>query len=484
MNLTRRSWTIGALAVLLACLAALFAQPVLLAGAALVGGWLVAVQYRFVQALERANAALSVRQLPAHEGPSPNETTPVTLEATLEESVPLSVDVAAGLPTAATAADRLAICLQSGETDAERTERVSWPVTGRHRFEEATVHLTNGLFEETLTVGNRPTVTVEPKGPREVFVGKGGDRTVTMYGEHDVDRPGSGIEPADVREYVPGDRADRIDWKATARLGTTHIREYDAETRRRTLVVMDHRSSLSIGPPSETKLDHLRMLALATVASANRLGDPISLLAVGDSGITTNIALASAPDQYSTIRQRLLDLEATDKDTLWTRSRPTAWGAKPSQQQVTETERRLRLENLAGDDPYSASLRPFVENRRAYQRQFETKPLFQAVRETLSQSSNRYWTVIFTDDSDLAELQETIALARSAGNTVLVLLAPTVLYEPGGLEDAERAYDRYVTVERRRRRLDRLDDVTVLEVGPEDRLSRLLATARPRGEPA
>jgi len=49
-----------------------------------------------------------------------------------------------------------------------------------------------------------------------------------------------------------------------------------------------------------------------------------------------------------------------------------------------------------------------------------------------------------------------------------------VLYEPGGLADLERAYDRYLAFEEFRRELAKLDGVTALEVGPADRLSAVL----------
>jgi len=63
----------------------------------------------------------------------------------------------------------------------------------------------------------------------------------------------------------------------------------------------------------------------------------------------------------------------------------------------------------------------------------------------------------------------------------LVLLAPSVLYEPGGLADIEQAYDRYVEFEQFRRELARIDNVTALEVGPTDRLSAVIEAGRSRG---
>jgi len=55
-----------------------------------------------------------------------------------------------------------------------------------------------------------------------------------------------------------------------------------------------------------------------------------------------------------------------------------------------------------------------------------------------------------------------------------------VLYEPGGLADLERAYDRYLAFEEFRRELAKLDGVTALEVGPADRLSAVLEAGRSR----
>ncbi|WP_255681357.1 hypothetical protein [Natrinema sp. SYSU A 869] len=63
-----------------------------------------------------------------------------------------------------------------------------------------------------------------------------------------------------------------------------------------------------------------------------------------------------------------------------------------------------------------------------------------------------------------------------------VLLAPSVLYEPGGLADVEQAYDRYIEFEEFRRELSRMDNVRALEVGPADRLATVLEAGRSGGD--
>jgi hypothetical protein len=58
-----------------------------------------------------------------------------------------------------------------------------------------------------------------------------------------------------------------------------------------------------------------------------------------------------------------------------------------------------------------------------------------------------------------------------------------VLYEPGGLDDLERAYERYLGFEEFRTSLARLDRVSAFEVAPGDRLDAVIdreATRRGR----
>lgn len=469
MHVTRRVWAIAVLAALLAVLAVVLARPLLLAGAALVGAWLLGRQYLFVREVSRATEALSVAQTPAQPGVRTGASVPVTLSATLESPVRLALSLEAGLPPATTAAE-LSLRLPPGKLGGEETVEVGWPVAGTHEFDRVTLRVTDGLFAETLPVATAPSVTAEPRSPRQLHVGAGGEQLATTYGEHGGGRLGSGADPAEIREYVPGDRTDRIDWKATARLGTPHVREHEPDTDRRTLLVVDHRSELGAGEPGETKLEYLREVALSIAGTARKLGDPVALLTVDDGGVTTRLEPSTSPDQYTTIRRRLLDLEAAP---------PTA-GTAPRNRPSAASVRRS-LDALEGDDdPFATALRPYYAHHRTYRERLETEPLYNAVRTTLTGQRRTVWTVICTDDSNPDELREAVAVARSGGGSVLVLLAPTVLYEPGELGDLEAAYDRYVAFEERRRELARLPRVTALEVAPGDRLSTVLAAGRDR----
>ncbi|PGF17135.1 DUF58 domain-containing protein [Natrinema sp. CBA1119] len=522
---TRQGWTVAALAAVLAVLAVVFARPFVLAGAALVGAWLLAHQYRFGRDLERTVDSLSIDQSPARTSVRTGDEVPVTLAATRGAETALTLEIAAGVPVAADATNRLVLTLEPESERADRTRTIGWPVAGHHSFDGATVTATDGLFRETLTAGPRPTVTVEPPTPRTIHVGEGGDRTAASYGTHEAGRAGSGIELAELREYVPGDTGAEIDWKATARHTTPYVREYETETARQTLLVVDHRAALSVGPRTETKLEALREIALVIAGNARRLNDPIGLVTVGDDGITGSLDLASPAANYSSIRRRLLALEPTadgdatpataisgradatsasgSRDETSPSAGPSDAGASSAEavatspsagisggagsasvarRRTTPAEVHRSLADLEGaDDAFASTLRPFYADRRVYRERIVEDPLYAAVRKGIANAEGAVWSVICTDDSRPAELRETVALARRGGNEIMVLLAPSVLYEPGGLADVERAYDRYVEFEEFRRELARMDGVTALEVGPADRLSAVLEAGRTSG---
>ncbi|MFP9193535.1 DUF58 domain-containing protein [Natrialbaceae archaeon A-CW1-1] len=503
MQLTHRCQGFVALALVVAILGATFARPILFAGSILMGAWVLANQVQFFHTLTQMADDVTIHQWPERSSLRKGEDIQVTIRARLTEPMPLSLAIEAGMPTGAVANEPLTVTLDPHEQDATQTASVSWPVSGRHQFESASVTATDGLFVETLPIGQQPTITVEPLGPRHVHVGEGGDRFAVASGEHRTGRLGSGLEPAELREYVPGETVSRMDWKATARLGKPYVRKYEAETHRRTLIVVDHRSGLSMGPPGETKLDYLRDVALGVASSAYQLSDPMGVIAVGDGGITARNEISSNAEQYSLIRRTLLELEttaardgadnqhvepirtspvlgrpsseSTASDSRGAHDAPQSWSRRPT----TPAERRRALTDLSGDgSAFAAVLEPFYTAQRTYQKQIESRPLYSALRGELTTEPGRMWTVILTDDSNLEELYEAVTLARSRGNDVLLVLAPTVLFEPMELGRIERTYDRYHAFEGHRRSFAHMDGVTALEVAPGDRLSAVLGNGR------
>lgn len=479
MEPTRRLWAVAGLALGLAAFGVVLARPVALVGSVLLAGWILSRQYLFYRATVGFSEELSVTQVSEKTAIRTDESVAATLTATVGQSRRIECVLEAGLPITAAATAPLELHLSPEQRRASMTTSVQWPVAGRHSFEQATVTVTDGLFREQWPAGPTETVTVEPRGPRNFHVGAGGDRIATAYGEHDAGQLGSGLEPAELREYVPGDTADRIDWKATARLGTPYVREFEAETDRKTVLVVDHRRSLDQGPVDETKLDYLRELSLAITDSASQLDDPLGLVTVGEQGVTERIHPAATPDRYTTIRRTLLDLDTTGQSSAGL-SDSTQARLRGRQPKTLADVRRSLATLEAEDGRFADRLRPFYAQRQQYLERISEDPLYGAVETTLTREQGPVLTVLCTDDRAQTELLETVKRATRNGGTVLVLLAPTVLYEQGGLTEVERAYDRYVEFEEFRRELSRIDGVTALEVGPGDRLSAVLTAGENR----
>lgn len=472
MDYTTKIHVHGSIAVVLTGYAVLTQDVLALVGAGLVGGWLLGRQVAFTRDLQSLAETLSIDQRAVREAVRTDDVTPVGLHAKLDHPTPLSLTVTGGVPRQATiepGETTPTVTLEPGAVAADDHEDVRWPVSGRHEFDPVTVTAATDGFRETFTLDVETTIAVEPRESEPVHVGRGGERIGTAYGDHDSGRLGSGDEPAEAREYVPGDTADRIDWKATARFGTVYVREYDTQTNRETTLLIDHRSTLADGPTGATKFDHLREVALSMIERAIGRGDPVGLVSVDDDGIETHLEHATGGSGHRTIRRRLLDLRPSD-------------GSHAHERYLTGEAARSHLTSITGsddaDDPFAETLRPFFEGRATGTDHVAVESLRDGLKATLTNQQQPRRTVVLTDDERPGDLRETIALARARGNEVLVIIAPTALYETDHLTELESAFDRYVAFEQLRRDLSRLDGVTALEVGPGDRLSTVLGAGR------
>ncbi|WP_324666126.1 DUF58 domain-containing protein [Haloarcula sediminis] len=469
MDVTRRFTALAGTGLALAALALLFERPVLLVGTAGIGGVLLAAQLLFVGRLRRLNVSLAVDLSVPRTALTANETVPVTLNGAAA-ATPLGVTVTATVPASAEGPDEGARQIEiDGPEPNTTTFDTEWPVVGRTQFDEPMVHVTDpyGLFGESFARGPTPEVSVEPHVTRTLHVGQGGDTALATFGEHATDELGEGVDPAELRQYVAGDSAGDIDWKATARLNEPYIREHEVETDRRTVLFVDHRARLATGPPGETKLDYIREVALTLAEQARAYDDPLGLYTVGDEGLTTEQEPSLDEQRYRLIQDTLYDLQATagqEKTTTQARSPGTA--------------RRVSTRLQGDTSAFGTTLRPYLDSRDGYVTQIASDPLFATARTHLSRLGGTALTVVFTDDQHRTELRETVKVARQGGNDVVVFLTPQVLFESGGLSDLDAAYERYADFESFRRDLAALDRVTVYEVGPGDRLEAVLSAGQ------
>lgn len=447
MEPTRRALAVGGLAVLLAASAALLARPVLLAGAATVGGWLLARQYRFLRLVSRLDRDLAVGQSPVRSTVRPGEETTVRLTASLPAPTPATVTVAAAPPVAATAPGDRRVTLRPGQVTAERELPVTWPVAGQFSFDPPAVTATDraGLFRAAFRRGPAPVVTVEPVAGR---AGTGGDGDhAVAFGDRTTGRTGRGIEAASVREYAPGEPATRIDWAASARLDRPHVREFEVTSASTTWLVVDARPSAATGRPPHTVAASLRGVALAEVTAAESANDPLGVTIVGSDGAVVERPPSSGADHYRSLRTHLHDVAAP---------------GEPARADGRVVADRTGVA-LPPGSPMADALAPFRGGRPASRGG-------DGLAAAAAATGGVHRTVLVAGDGDRASVAAAVRRARATGSRVDVYLAPAVLYEPEDLADVERAAERYRSFEAFRRRLDGLDGVTAREVPPGDRL--------------
>lgn len=462
----------AALAVGLVALAVVFERPLVLAGGALVGAWLLARQLLFARNVARLDDALAVDQTVTPTRAVVDDPIEVALSLAVPASVPLRVTARAAPPVSAqgsTAEDRT-VTLAPDERRAATSFELTVPVAGAFAVDRPTVEMRDpaGLYAETIDRGLAVPLTVDPRTPRDVRVGARGEEVAIGYGDHEIGTFGTaGLDPEGLREYTTGDAARRIDWKATARLGHPQVREFRAEIDLVTQLLVDHRATTGVGREGERPLDFLREIALVVAAAARRQNDPLGCYTVGDEGITGRIEASMTAETAERIRRELRLLAPT---TVEGTESPDSFGPAAAR----------RVTARLPEDGFGETLGPYFAANERYVRRVESNPLFAAAHEAIHGSRGDTRTFIFTDDTDRTGLRETVKFASRGTGRVVVILAPSALYQPGGLADLESAYERYREFESFRRELANVDGVTALEVVPGDRVDAVLADRRIR----
>ena len=474
MQPTRRTWTIAAIGVVLAVAAPVVASPIPVVGAAVVFGWLLAQQLVAVRQFQTTVDTTTLTITSAVSTTQVDTEFPVTVTVERPESAAETTQtVTLQLPVAAEhvpVADRQ-FTLSAGETYTTATILVSIPTAGRMTFPEPEWMLTDNseMFTETVTRGPTPTVTIEAETMQSIHVGQGGAEA-SVFGQHSTDETGEGLTPAELREYLSGESVDKIDWKATARLPDTYVREFEAESDREISLIVDHRPHTGEADNEHTQLAYLREVALSILGPAETTGDAIGLITVGDNGLTTISDPTQKQADYTRIREQLLTLQ------------PTPTGKPQSVTLADPTMTQYLSEELAGDESkFATTLRQFAESDPSYVERFESDSLYTAIEYLHTTSLNSQLTVILTTDDARTQLQHIVKNAATHNSTVLVFITPTVLFDTDGLGDLEAAYHRYRSFEQFRAELEQNNHVVAYEVGPSDRLANLLASQHPQG---
>ncbi len=97
-----------------------------------------------------------------------------------------------------------------------------------------------------------------------------------LNGRHASRLRGRGLNFEEMRDYLPGDDIRSIDWKATARTGSPHVRVFTEERDRPALVVVDQRMSMFFGSrlnmKSTTAAEAAAIAAFRILDAGDRVG--------------------------------------------------------------------------------------------------------------------------------------------------------------------------------------------------------------------
>ncbi len=97
-----------------------------------------------------------------------------------------------------------------------------------------------------------------------------------LNGRHASRLRGRGLNFEEMRHYLPGDDIRSIDWKATARTGTPHVRVFTEERDRPALIVVDQRMSMYFGSvlnmKSVTAAEAAAIAAFRILDASDRVG--------------------------------------------------------------------------------------------------------------------------------------------------------------------------------------------------------------------
>lgn len=526
MQGTARYWKTIAAGGVLAVGALIFARPVLIVGAMGLWMWTLIAQIRFAACIrefcekarithEIEDGAVAARTT-CHARLGIEAVIPPSCRVRLQGSPPVSA-----IDQGSHNSDRI-ITLDGVPTDRNENEvtessvdsttqisptqsvetkyEMRLPAAGETSLGDVGITIFDkwGPFTQSFsrTGTGRQSTQVYPYGPEAVHIGTGGEPVGRGYGEHDAQRGGGGIDPLELREYVPGDAVSDIDWNATARLAEAYVREYEAATTRQVLLIVDNRPEMSLGTTGRTRRDHIRSVGHAIIRTADTLSDPLGWVAVSDDGLETFVDPQSTPRQYQRARQFLdrqqeseqyrigMDeirnqVDVTDREITPTPA-PTLLKQSSGRQDGNPqslTDRQQMARTLAAEESQFANrVQPFFAEQTGYMQAIGADPLFHSTKIATTRTPGTVWSIILTSDDKRQEVLETVRMAQRDDGHVLVFLTPAALFS--GDESIDDTYARYRSFEEFRQRLSRYDRVQAFEVAPQDRLLDVLNRRR------
>ena len=191
--------------------------------------------------------------------------------AALEDRIPQAAERGAG----AEGTNDLGADLRPGEP-AEIVYGLRCPSTGVLRFEGVKVRIADlhGFFYQRRFIRDAVEYLVLPPLADDEGRQRADKRfnTLPPPGVHRLRRPGSGSELLELRDYRPGDPPKMIAWKVSARRDKLITKEYESDVPVRSVLFLDTSESMRLGPPGNTALTRMAVVAsgVAQAGAGNR----------------------------------------------------------------------------------------------------------------------------------------------------------------------------------------------------------------------
>lgn len=365
------------------------------------------------------------------------------------------------------------------QTDSHFEVELTPDAVGDHEIAPPTITYTPlpGVMTATFRAGSAASLQAAPRQPTGVRLRRGGKGSVTSFGLQGSgeDDYGEGLDPNELREYVSSDPLRYIDWNTTARQNEPYVREYDPETDSDLMCLISHSEAMDVGIPGQTMLDYAKQVGMGLLALAESEGDPAGICTVDGTG---DLVYRPPTTQISTYRQMQDVLSSLQPNSRHDPPAPDV----PNRVLGTQDSNR-RAERLDTTTSFGTTLSSFYQSRLNYRTVSADSPLLGAIEYLDTTRSNETHLLCICDDGDRGSVYTAAQLAGTQFDVVTLFITPTVLYDPDALATPTTAYETYRSFEEFRQRLERIDDVTVLEVAPGDRLEGLLS-AQQRGEQA
>jgi uncharacterized protein (DUF58 family) len=122
----------------------------------------------------------------------------------------------------------------------------------------------------------------------------------SVSGRHASPHRGASVEFAEYRKYVPGDDLRRLDWRVYGRTDRFYVKEFEADTNLRMVLVVDTSGSMDFGSVGQTKLQYARRVAATLGYLAIQQGDAVGLACVANK-IVQNIPPKRSPAHLTTL---------------------------------------------------------------------------------------------------------------------------------------------------------------------------------------